>query len=151
MKKILGKLLNRIVIFGILLAVQLGWFLLTFTKLVHYSTGPVPGFPGHKYPGSAVDHQYRGQPGLQDCVDHPDSGSGRFWAACFMWQWATSVRERACGRGWTRSGSVRKGSLSSRKKSWDGLARWIRDERRVLLFGRNRRLSGLGSYFSDLL
>ena len=39
MKKILGKLLNRIVIFGILLAVQLGWFLLTFTKLVHYSTG----------------------------------------------------------------------------------------------------------------
>ena len=29
MKKILGKLLNRIVIFGILLAVQLGWFLLT--------------------------------------------------------------------------------------------------------------------------
>ena len=39
MKKILGKLLNRIVIFGILLAVQLGWFLLTFTKLVNYSTG----------------------------------------------------------------------------------------------------------------
>lgn len=39
MKKILGKLLNRIVIFGILLAVQLGWFLLTFTKLVQYSTG----------------------------------------------------------------------------------------------------------------
>ena len=41
MKKILGKLLNRIVIFGILLAVQLGWFLLTFTKLVNYSTGQI--------------------------------------------------------------------------------------------------------------
>lgn len=39
MKKILGKLLNRIVVFGVLLAIQLGWFLLTFTKLVNYSTG----------------------------------------------------------------------------------------------------------------
>ncbi len=39
MKKILGKISNRIVIFGFLLAVQLGWFLLTFTKLVNYSTG----------------------------------------------------------------------------------------------------------------
>ncbi len=39
MKKILGKVLNRVVVFGLLLAVQLGWFLLTFTKLVQYSTG----------------------------------------------------------------------------------------------------------------
>ncbi len=39
MKKVLGKVLNRIVIFGFLLALQLGWFLLTLTKLVNYSTG----------------------------------------------------------------------------------------------------------------
>ena len=38
MKKLLKKVLNRMVIFGILLAVQLGWFLVFFTKLTGYST-----------------------------------------------------------------------------------------------------------------
>jgi len=37
MKKILEKVLNRLVVFGVLLAIQLGWFLLQFTKLVNYS------------------------------------------------------------------------------------------------------------------
>ena len=37
MKKILEKVLNRLVVFGVLLAIQLGWFLLLFTKLVNYS------------------------------------------------------------------------------------------------------------------
>ena len=31
MKKILEKVLNRLVVFGVLLAIQLGWFLLLFT------------------------------------------------------------------------------------------------------------------------
>lgn len=37
MRKILKKLLNRLVVFGVLMAIQLGWFLAIFTKLIHYS------------------------------------------------------------------------------------------------------------------
>ncbi len=38
MRKILKKLLNRLVLFGILLIIQLGWFVLFLTRLVSYST-----------------------------------------------------------------------------------------------------------------
>lgn len=38
MKKLLKKLLNRLVIFGLILAVQLGWFILLFLQLIQYST-----------------------------------------------------------------------------------------------------------------
>lgn len=38
MRKILKLVLNRLVIFGVLLALQLGWLLIFVTKLIHYST-----------------------------------------------------------------------------------------------------------------
>ena len=39
MRKILKKISNRLVIFGLLLLVQLGWFLVFLTRLASYSTG----------------------------------------------------------------------------------------------------------------
>lgn len=44
MRKLLKKILNRLVVFGLLLLIQLGWFLIFLTRLANYSTGVSIGF-----------------------------------------------------------------------------------------------------------